>query len=110
MRFLPFLLLAASAAYPAKLELSQLPAEDIKKGVAVLGENGEFLFAFESARQPTLFVDDQKMPAMKRAGAGPWTYSGRLKTGTAHNFYYMVDGQRVGRLTDVPAFGPDSYQ
>src|SRR3954447_15451280 len=111
MRFLPFLLLAASAAYPAKLELSQLPAEDIRKGVAVLGENGDFLWAFESARQPTLFVDDQKMPPMKRAAAGgPWTYSGKLKTGTSHYFYYMVDGQKVGGLTDVPAFGLDSYQ
>jgi enterochelin esterase-like enzyme len=46
---------------------------------------------------------------MKRAGAkGPWTYSGKLKIGTSHSFYYMVDGQRVGGQTDVPAYGPDS--
>jgi len=32
-----------------------------------------------------------------------------LKTGTSHNFYYMVDGHKIGGLTDVPAFGPDSY-
>ena len=111
MRLLPILLLAATAAFSAKLDVSQLPAEDIKKGVAVLGENGDFLFAFESVKQPALFVDDQKMGAMKRSGAsGPWTYSARLNTGVSHNFYYMVDGQRIGGLTDVPAFGTESYQ
>jgi hypothetical protein len=84
-------------------------SEDIKKGVAVLGEAGDFLWAFESAKQPLLFVDGQQMGPMKRTGAGPWTFSGKLKTGTSHFFYYMVDGQKVGGLTDVPAFGPDSY-
>jgi enterochelin esterase-like enzyme len=50
------------------------------------------------------------MGAMKRAGPkGPWTYSGKLRTGTSHFFYYMVDGKKTGGLTDVPAFGPDSY-
>src|SRR5436190_7889689 len=84
MRVLPILLLTAAAVCGAKLDISQLPAEDIRKGVAVLGENGDFLWAFESAKQPTLFVDDQRMGRMKRSGAnGPWTYSGKLKTGTS---------------------------
>src|SRR5262245_34806203 len=114
MRFHQILLIAVALSLPAraaaKLDISQLPPEDIKKGVAVLGEGGDFLCAFESAKQPTLFVDGQRMGPMKRASAsGPWTYSGKLKTGTSHSFYYMVDGQRTGGLTDVPAFGPDSY-
>src|SRR5215467_10334832 len=103
------ILLAAFLSLPvyAKLDISQLPADDVKKGVAVLGENGDFLWAFESAAQPALFVDGQRMGPMKRAaGGGPWTYSGKLKTGTSHSFYYMVDGKHVGGLTDVPAFGP----
>src|SRR5690349_5586321 len=100
MRLLPApiltVLLAATAAYPANLDISQLPAEDIRKGVAVLGENGDFLWAFESAAQPTLFVDGRQMGPMKRTGAaGVWTYSGKLPTGTSHAFYYMVGGQRV---------------
>src|SRR5258706_3429145 len=95
---------------PANVDISNLPADDVKKGVAVLGEAGDFLWAFDSPTQPTLFVDGQRVGPMKRAAAGgPWTYSGKLKTGTSHSFYYMVDGKRVGGLTDVPAFGPDSY-
>ena len=112
MRIRPALaaaLVACFPAFPANLDISQLPSEDIKKGVAVLGEAGDFLWAFDSAKQPVLFVDGQQMGPMKRAGTGPWTLSGKLKTGTSHSFYYMVDGQKVGGLTDVPAFGPDSY-
>ena len=109
----PTILLAALACLPAhaaNLNISQLPADDIKKGVAVLGEAGDFLFAFDSPAQPTLFVDGERMGPMKRsAPSAPWTYSGKLKTGISHSFYYMVDGKRVGGLTDVPAFGPDSY-
>ncbi len=109
MRLFPILLLALTTVYSAPPDLSQLPADDIKKGVAVTGDNGDFLWAFDSPKQPTLFVDDQRMPPMKRAGGkGPWTYSGKLKIGTSHSFYYLVDGQRVGGQTDVPAYGPDS--
>jgi hypothetical protein len=59
----------------AKLEVSQLPAEEVKKGTAVIGEGPDFLFAFESAKQPTLFIDGQPVGPMKRSGKnGPWTY------------------------------------
>ena len=47
---------------------------------------------------------------MHRAGHDRWIYSGKLKTGTSHAFYYMIDGQKVAGKTDVPAFGPDSYE
>ena len=105
------LTLTCQAAVPPRtLDVSQLPPDDIKKGVAVLGNGPDFLFAFESEKQPVLYIDGERMAAMKRAGAkGPWTYSGKLRTGTSHFFYYMVDGKRMGGLTDVPAFGPDSY-
>jgi enterochelin esterase family protein len=100
----------AFAARPATLDVSQLRTEDVKKGVAVLGIGSDFLWAFESEKQPALFIDDQPAPAMTRTGPdAPWTYAGKLKTGTSHSFYYMVEGKRVGGLTDVPAFGPDSY-
>jgi enterochelin esterase-like enzyme len=103
-------LTCAFAARPATLDVSQLRTEDVKKGVAVLGIGSDFLWAFESEKQPALFIDDQPAPAMTRTRPdAPWTYAGKLKTGTSHSFYYMVDGRKVGGLTDVPAFGPDSY-
>jgi enterochelin esterase-like enzyme len=97
-------------ARPAKLDVSQLPDADVKKGVAVLSEGPDFLFAIESAKQPTLYIDGQPAGRMQRSGHDRWTYSGKLKTGISHAFYYMVDGQKVGGKTDVPAFGPDSYE
>jgi enterochelin esterase family protein len=91
-------------------DISQLPAEDVRKGVAVLGDGPNFTWAFEFAKQPVLYVDGERVGTMKRASrTGVWTYSGKLRTGTSHSFYYIVDGKRVGGLTDVPAFGPDSY-
>jgi enterochelin esterase family protein len=100
----------AFAARPATLDVSQLRTEDVKKGVAVLGIGSDFLWAFESEKQLALFIDDQPAPAMTRTGPdAPWAYAGKLKTGTSHSFYYMVEGKKVGGLTDVPAFGPDSY-
>ena len=106
-----FLALSTSlAARPAVLDISQLKPEDVKKGVAVLGNGPDFLWAFESATRPALFVDGKPVGQMKRTGANdPWTYSGKLLTGTSHSFYYVVNGTKVGGLTDVPAFGPDSY-
>src|SRR3954471_13807949 len=105
MRLVSALLIFSVLLPGAKLDVSQLPAEDIKKGVAVLGDGGDFLWAVEAVKQPALFVDGQRMGPMKRASThGPWTYSGKLKTGTSHFFHYMIEGQRFGGLTDVPAF------
>lgn len=109
-RVLLLALTCSFAARSAALDVSQLRAEDIKKGVAVLEDGPDFLWAFESEKRPTLYIDGQPAPPMKRARAnGPWTYAGKMKTGTSHSFYYMVDGKKIGGLTDVTAFGPDSY-
>jgi enterochelin esterase-like enzyme len=94
----------------AKLDVSQLPEADVKKGAAVMSDGPDFLFAIESAKQPALYIDGQPAGPMRRAGHDRWTYSGKLKTGVSHSFYYMIDGQKVGGKTDVPAFGPDSYE
>ena len=97
-------------ASAAALDVSQLKPEDIKKGVAVLEDGPDFLFAFESPTRPLLFIDGKVKGPMKRGREnGPWIYSTTLQTGTSHSFYYTVMGKRVGGLTDVPAFGPDSY-
>ncbi len=110
VRILLLALTCSVAARPAALDVSQLRAEDVKKGVALLEDGPDFLWAFESEKRPTLYIDGQAAPPMKRAKAnGPWTYAGKMKTGTSHSFYYMVDGKKIAGLTDVTAFEPDSY-
>ena len=113
MRFHLTFLLAIVSCLPAgaaKLDVSQLPAADVKKGAAVISDGPDFLFAIEAAKKPELYIDGQPAGPMHRAGQDRWTYSGKLKTGISHSFYYMIDGQKVGGKTDVPAFGPDSYE
>ena len=107
------LLFAFALAVPgvaAKLDISQMPDADIKKGTAVVSEGPDFLWAVEAEKQPILFVDDQRIGSLKRLSKnGVWTYTGKLQTGTSHAFYYMMDGKRFGGLTDFHAYGPDSY-
>ncbi len=94
----------------AKLAISQMPDADIKKGTAVVSEGPDFLWAVEAEKQPILFVDDQRIGPLKRSSKnGVWTYAGKLQTGTSHAFYYIVDGKRLGGLSDIHAYGPDSY-
>ena len=42
--------------------------------------------------------------------AGGVSHTGKLKTGTSHKFYYLIDGKRFGGSTDVPAYLPDCYE
>ncbi len=84
--------------------------DNLKKGIAYLGEGPDFIFAVESASTPKLIVDDAPGGPMKRVkGSGFWVGTGRLKTGTVHSFSYLIDGKPFGGKTDVPAFGPYSY-
>jgi enterochelin esterase-like enzyme len=66
--------------------------------------------AVEAARTPTLYIDDQAAGPMKQLPGNIWYAVAKLRTGTSHNFHYMVDGQRFGGRTDIPAYGPDSYE
>ena len=79
VRILLLALTCSFAARPAALDVSQLRAEDVKKGVALLEDGPDFLWAFESEKRPTLYIDGQAAPPMKRAKAnGPWTYAGKM--------------------------------
>jgi enterochelin esterase-like enzyme len=90
---------------------STLGDKAVSEGTAVLGEGPDFLWAVKSAKAPDLYVDDVKVGTLQQAGqSGVWFYSGKLRTGTSHNFYYMVDGAKLGGKNDIPAYGPDSYQ
>ncbi len=110
MKFLfPLVVLGVCvSAWGAAPEVSALRAEDVKKGVAVAGVGPDFLWAVEAGSRPVLYVDGRALGPMKKAG-GTWTFRGKLQTGTSHSFYYMVEGKKFGGLTDIPAFGPDSY-
>src|SRR5262245_6843543 len=93
-----------------RIDISQLPDEDVKKGTAVISDGPDFLFAIESTRQPALYVDDQPLAPMQRGGRKDlWVYSGKLETGRSHAFFYLIEGRRFGGKTDVAALGPDSY-
>ncbi len=91
---------------------ASLGEADIKKGVAVLGEGPDFIWAVESDKAPVLYVDDRPLGGqMQRVGSGKiWYQAGQLKTGTSHSFHYMVDGSRLGGRNDVPVYGADSYE
>ena len=82
----------------------------IQKGTAYIGEGPDFFFAVEATSQPELYVDDEHNAALKRIGnSSLWYTAARLKTGRSHGFYYTIGGARFGGSTDVPCYGPESY-
>jgi len=89
---------------------ASLGETEIAKGTAVLGEGADFIWAVGSEKLPALYVDGQPLGKMQRGAKNLWYYTGKLKTGTSHEFHYIVDGKRFGGRNDVPAYGPDSYE
>lgn len=91
--------------------LSTLKDEDIKKGTGWIAEGPDFVWAIESANQPTLFVDNNARPAMKQIpGAKLWYAVGQVTpVGKLHSFHYVIDGQKFGGRIDLPAHPPESY-
>jgi enterochelin esterase family protein len=87
-----------------------LKAPNIQKGTAYLGEGPNFFFAVEAASQPEFYVDDQKTASLKKVSGNLWYTPATLKTGRSHGFYYMVGGVKFGGQTDVPCYGPESYE
>jgi enterochelin esterase-like enzyme len=90
-----------------------LTEANIQKGTAAAGELGEFVFAIASDKQPSLQITaprtgDQPPVAASKVG-GLWVYQGKLKTGTAYKYTWLVDGKAIGGSSDLAAFGPDSY-
>lgn len=110
----PIAKLTELAGNPASPEFEQalkaaLKPGAIQKGTAVLGEGPNFFFAVEAPSQPELFVDDQRVAALKKTGS-LWYTTAKLTTGRSHSFYYMVGGAKFGGQTDVPCYGPYSYE
>ncbi|MDX1984819.1 MAG: alpha/beta hydrolase-fold protein [Bryobacteraceae bacterium] len=124
MRLAPFWLALPLIAADPVFDLSRKPAskefqdavsrvmkeEDIRKGTAVFGEGGDFLWVVEAEKRPTLWVNDApSAPLNAIKGTRRWFTAGKLKTGTSHYFHYTVDNQRFGGRNDVPAYLPESY-
>jgi enterochelin esterase-like enzyme len=87
-----------------------LPEKGLKEASAVLGEGVDFIWAVEATAAPELYIDDDKVAALKPAGkSGLWFYVGQVKTGTTHNFHYMIGGAKTVEVFNVPAYGPESY-
>jgi enterochelin esterase-like enzyme len=84
--------------------------EAFKKGQAVVAEGPNFIFALEAATPPQIVVNENAPVPMTKAGSDLWTYTAALPTSRTHNFSYVVDGKPFGGRTDVPAFGPYSYE
>jgi enterochelin esterase-like enzyme len=87
-----------------------LPEKGLKDGSAVLGEGPNFIWAVEATAAPELYIDDEKIGVLKPAGkSGLWFFVGQMKTGTTHNFYYLIGGAKTAEVFNVPAYGPESY-
>ncbi|MGH9657169.1 MAG: alpha/beta hydrolase, partial [Bryobacteraceae bacterium] len=84
---------------------------NIKKGAGVVSQGSTFVFAAESEQPLTLVLDDAPAGRMNRiAGSNLWYATSTLKTGTSHAVQFKAGETALGPRTDVPAFGPDSYE
>jgi enterochelin esterase-like enzyme len=83
----------------------------IKSGEAYNSNGPDFIWAVESAIQPSMILDDQPAGRMRRiAGSHLWFHTAQLRVGTSHRFHYLINGAKFGGSVDVPAYTPDSYQ
>jgi enterochelin esterase family protein len=83
--------------------------DNLKKGTAVLNEGGDFAFAVALEKEPRLIINDGEPQAMRR-WEDLWVAHVQVATSRTHNFHYLVDGEIFGGRTDVPAYGPYSYE
>jgi enterochelin esterase-like enzyme len=91
--------------------IASLPDADLKKGMAYAGHGPDFLAVVETSQTPELYIDGERAAAMSKVSGGDlWYALVPLKTGTSHEYHYVIGGARFGGRTDVPAFLPDSYE
>jgi enterochelin esterase-like enzyme len=94
-----------------KALIAAMKAPNIQKGTAYIGEGPNFFFAVEAPSQPELFVDDERVAKLEHLESSTaWYTAASLKPGRSHGFYYMVNGAKFGGQTDVPCYGPESYE
>jgi len=84
-----------------------LGADNIQKGTAAAGELGDFLFATEAEKGPSLQINNEPpIPAFKVGSL--WVVQTRLITGTSYRYTWIADGKPIGGGNNLPAFEPDS--
>ena len=92
-------------------------AKDLKNGTAWAGHGPEFFFAIEAATAPSLIIDanvssqmQEVLAADSGSASGLWFATVHIEqAGKAHQFYFLVDGEKFGGSLDLPVFGPLSY-
>lgn len=89
--------------------VAEFGEEAIQNGAAITGNGPDFIWAIESEARPVLYVDDEKYADMRKASGDLWYHVGKLATGEAHKFHYMVGDASVGGLLNIPAYTEDSY-
>jgi enterochelin esterase family protein len=87
-------------------------AKALQAGTAWSGRSQDFFFATEAASRPELFIDDQPGPKMNRIeSSNLWYAVAKIQPlGTLHSYFFTVNGDKFGGQSDMPAFGPLSYQ
>jgi enterochelin esterase-like enzyme len=90
--------------------VAALGEDNLKAGRAVMSKGGEFVFAIRSQRAPRLVINEGEPMPMTRIGTDLWVHAATVPVSTSHNFHYIVANERFGGRTDVPAFGPWSYE
>jgi enterochelin esterase-like enzyme len=82
----------------------------VQEGSAVIGHGEDFIFVVESAREPKLMIDENPGATMVQLqDSSIWYATGKLETGTSHQFEYIISGKPFGGNRNVAAYGPDSY-
>src|SRR5579872_6052845 len=68
-----------------------LGADNIQKGKAAVGEMGDFVWAVECEKAPSLQInEDPPIPAFQAGSL--WVVESRLKTGAAYKYAWIADG------------------
>jgi enterochelin esterase family protein len=89
--------------------IAAMGQENIRKGTAIAGNGPDFVWAVESTDAPVLYVNDKKYAPMQRVSGNLWFHAGRLTTGNAYKFHYVINGAVIGGALNIPAYTPDSY-
>src|SRR6188768_2193046 len=70
--------------------VKQLTGDAVTKGEAFDSNGPDFIWAIETAGQPTIVIDDKPAGPMRRsAGSNLWFFVSQLKVGTGHRFHYV---------------------
>ena len=82
----------------------------LKNGSAVSSYLGEFVWAIETEKSPSIIIDDKPAAAMRSLPGHIWVLTAQLATGRSHAHYYRgVDTAVDEKRFDKAAYTEDSY-